>query len=120
LLFAYQPSTQFDPPEFPLNLENLGERDIVAAVAMVLSFTLSEEGVAILHDALACMFKFSDDVCLEAKNDKVRLMRLHRSSMHPQLAYTFRSVDPHDAQHLQVGLYMLYLCSQPLLLTLSL
>jgi cell cycle checkpoint control protein RAD9A len=38
---------------------------------MVLSLTLSEEGVAVLHDALACMFKFSDDVCLEANKDKV-------------------------------------------------
>lgn len=39
---------------------------------VILNFTLSEEGVAVLHDALACMFKFSDDVCLEAKKDKVR------------------------------------------------
>lgn len=38
---------------------------------VVLNFTLSEEGVAVLHDALACMFKFSDDVCLEARKDKV-------------------------------------------------
>lgn len=38
---------------------------------VVLNFTLSEEGVAVLHDALACMFKFSDDVCLEARRDKV-------------------------------------------------
>lgn len=43
-----------------------------ANVAMVvLNFTLSEEGVAVLHDALACMFKFSDEVCLEARKDKV-------------------------------------------------
>jgi cell cycle checkpoint control protein RAD9A len=39
---------------------------------VILNFTLSEEGVAVLHDALACMFKFSDDVCLEAKKDKAR------------------------------------------------
>ncbi len=38
---------------------------------VILNFTLSEEGVAVLHDALACMFKFSDDVCLEARKDKV-------------------------------------------------
>lgn len=38
---------------------------------VVLNFTLSEEGVAVLHDALACMFKFSDDVSLEARKDKV-------------------------------------------------
>jgi hypothetical protein len=39
---------------------------------VILNFTLSEEGVAVLHDALACMFKFSDDVCLEARKDKVK------------------------------------------------
>ncbi|EGS20867.1 putative DNA repair protein [Thermochaetoides thermophila DSM 1495] len=37
---------------------------------VILNFTLSEEGVAVLHDALACLFKFSDDVCLEARRDK--------------------------------------------------
>lgn len=42
---------------------------------VVLNFTLSEEGVAVLHDALACMFKFSDDVCLEARKDKVQRYR---------------------------------------------
>ncbi|KAL2263730.1 hypothetical protein VTK26DRAFT_5374 [Humicola hyalothermophila] len=46
---------------------------------MVVSFTLSEEGVAILHDALACMFKFSDDVCLEARKDKLTLSTLNIS-----------------------------------------
>lgn len=40
---------------------------------VVLNFTLNEESVAILHDALSCMFKFSDDVCLEARKDKVCL-----------------------------------------------
>jgi hypothetical protein len=40
---------------------------------VILNFTLTEEGVAVLHDALACMFKFSDDVCLEAKKDIVSL-----------------------------------------------
>lgn len=38
---------------------------------VVLNFTLNEEGVAVLHDVLACILKFSDDVCLEAKKDKV-------------------------------------------------
>lgn len=37
----------------------------------VLSFTLSEEGVAVLHDALVCIVKFSEDVCLEAKKERV-------------------------------------------------
>ncbi|KAL2164342.1 hypothetical protein VTH06DRAFT_3558 [Thermothelomyces fergusii] len=46
---------------------------------VVLNFTLSEEGVAVLHDALACMFKFSDDVCLEARKDKLTLTTLNIS-----------------------------------------
>ncbi|KAK4232081.1 hypothetical protein QBC38DRAFT_464315 [Podospora fimiseda] len=46
---------------------------------VVLNFTLSEDGVAVLHDALACMFKFSDDVCLEARKDKLTLTTLNIS-----------------------------------------
>ncbi|KAK4115284.1 cell cycle checkpoint [Canariomyces notabilis] len=46
---------------------------------VVLNFTLSEEGVVVLHDALACMFKFSDDVCLEARKDKLTLTTLNIS-----------------------------------------
>ncbi|KAJ9158455.1 DNA repair protein rad9 [Coniochaeta hoffmannii] len=45
----------------------------------ILSFTLSEEGVAVLHDALACIVKFSDDVCLEASKDKLTLTALNLS-----------------------------------------
>ena len=37
----------------------------------ILSFTLSEEGVAAFRDALICLNKFSDDVFLEAKPDSV-------------------------------------------------
>lgn len=37
----------------------------------VLTFTLSEEGVSVFHDALACIVKFSEDVVLEARKDKV-------------------------------------------------
>lgn len=39
----------------------------------VLSFTLSEEGVAAFRDALICLNKFSDDVSMEARKDSVRL-----------------------------------------------
>ncbi len=39
----------------------------------VLSFTLSEEGVAAFRDALICLNKFSDDVSLEARKDSVGL-----------------------------------------------
>ncbi|KAK4044710.1 hypothetical protein C8A01DRAFT_31208 [Parachaetomium inaequale] len=46
---------------------------------VILNFSLSEEGVAVLHDALACMFKFSDDVCLEARKDKLTLTTLNIS-----------------------------------------
>lgn len=45
----------------------------------ILSFTLSEEGVAVLHDALACIVKFSDDVCLEARKDQLTLTALNLS-----------------------------------------
>jgi hypothetical protein len=38
----------------------------------ILRFTLSEDGVSVLRDALACLGKFSDEVSLEAKKDKVR------------------------------------------------
>ncbi len=38
----------------------------------VLKFTLSEDGVSVLRDALTCLGKFSDEVSLEAKRDRVR------------------------------------------------
>lgn len=38
----------------------------------LVSFTLSEEGVGAFNDALVCIHKFSDDVSLEIKKDKVR------------------------------------------------
>lgn len=37
----------------------------------ILSFTLSEEGVAAFHDAVQCLNRFSDDVSLDARRDKV-------------------------------------------------
>lgn len=37
----------------------------------LVSFTLSEEGVGAFNDALVCIHKFSDDVSLEVKKDKV-------------------------------------------------
>lgn len=37
----------------------------------LVSFTLSEEGVGAFNDALLCIHKFSDDVSLEIKKDKV-------------------------------------------------
>jgi len=39
----------------------------------LVSFTLSEEGVGAFNDALICVNKFSDDVCLEVRKDKVCL-----------------------------------------------
>ncbi|KAI1326637.1 Rad9-domain-containing protein [Xylariaceae sp. FL0255] len=39
----------------------------------LLKFTLSEEGVGVLRDALACLNKFSDEVSLEAKKDQLML-----------------------------------------------
>lgn len=37
----------------------------------LLRFTLSEDGVGALRDALACLSKFSEEVSLEATKDKV-------------------------------------------------
>ncbi|KAI0180558.1 Rad9-domain-containing protein [Hypoxylon sp. FL1284] len=45
----------------------------------VLTFTLSEEGVNALRDALACLGKFSDDVTLEAKQDGIIITTLNLS-----------------------------------------
>ena len=47
----------------------------------VLTFTLSEEGVAAFRDALVCLNKFSDDVSLEARKESVRAwLTLHLRS----------------------------------------
>ncbi|KAJ8112134.1 hypothetical protein ONZ43_g5464 [Nemania bipapillata] len=45
----------------------------------VLKFTLSEDGVNVLRDALACLGKFSDEVSLEAKKDRLVLTALNTS-----------------------------------------
>ncbi|KAI2623921.1 Rad9-domain-containing protein [Hypomontagnella submonticulosa] len=45
----------------------------------VLNFTLSEEGVSTLRDALACLGKFSDEVSLEAKKDRLVFTTLNLS-----------------------------------------
>lgn len=49
----------------------------------IISFTLSEEGMAVFHDALACILKFADEVCLEARSDRVPK---HTFSRHYQSA----------------------------------
>lgn len=41
----------------------------------LVSFTLSEEGVGAFNDALICVNKFSDDVSLEVRKDKVSVSR---------------------------------------------
>ncbi|KAI1188328.1 Rad9-domain-containing protein [Nemania serpens] len=45
----------------------------------VLQFTLSEDGVSVLRDALTCLSKFSDEVSLEAKRDRLVLTALNTS-----------------------------------------
>ncbi|KAI1096624.1 Rad9-domain-containing protein [Rostrohypoxylon terebratum] len=45
----------------------------------VLNFTLSEEGVNALRDALTCLGKFSEEVSLEAKNDRLVFTTLNSS-----------------------------------------
>ncbi|KAF2963841.1 hypothetical protein GQX73_g9749 [Xylaria multiplex] len=45
----------------------------------VLKFTLSENGVNVLRDALMCLGKFSEEVSLEAERDKLVLTALNTS-----------------------------------------
>lgn len=47
-----------------------------AGMALV-DFTLSEDGVSAFNDALVCIHKFSDDVSLEIKKDKVSTFVRH-------------------------------------------
>lgn len=46
----------------------------IDTIMPVLRFTLSEEGVSVLRDALACLGKFSDEVTLNAKRNQVSLV----------------------------------------------
>lgn len=43
----------------------------------LVNFTLSEDGVGAFNDALVCIHKFSDDVSLEIKKDKVSFPLRH-------------------------------------------
>ncbi|KAL8360683.1 hypothetical protein RB601_007100 [Gaeumannomyces tritici] len=43
----------------------------------IVTFTLSEDGVIALQNALACILKFCDDVCLDASKDKFVLTGLN-------------------------------------------
>ncbi|KAI0400346.1 Rad9-domain-containing protein [Xylaria palmicola] len=45
----------------------------------VLKFTLSEDGVSVLREALVCLGKFSEEVSLEAKKDRLVLTALNAS-----------------------------------------
>ncbi|KAI2637280.1 Rad9-domain-containing protein [Xylaria nigripes] len=54
----------------------------------VLKFTLSEDGVNVLRDGLACLSKFSEEVSLEAKRDVLVLTALNSSkSAYGSLAF---------------------------------
>lgn len=59
----------------------------------LVNFTLSEEGVGAFNDALVCIIKFSEDVSLEFKKDKVRSTKFPTSSIegHGLLTPTFDS-----------------------------
>ncbi|KAI0004868.1 Rad9-domain-containing protein [Xylariaceae sp. FL0662B] len=54
----------------------------------LLKFTLSEEGVSALRDALSCLGKFSEEVSLEAKKDRLVFTALNSSkSAYASFAY---------------------------------
>lgn len=54
----------------------LTTQPFTAGMALV-NFTLSEDGVGAFNDALVCIHKFSDDVSLEIKKDKLVLTALN-------------------------------------------
>ncbi|OLN85498.1 DNA repair protein rad9 [Colletotrichum chlorophyti] len=54
----------------------------------IVNFTLSEDAVAAFRDVLACLNKFSDDVSLEARKDKLTLTALN-SSKSAYASFTF-------------------------------
>lgn len=66
----------------------------------ILTFTLSEEGVSGLRDALICMNKFSDDVSLEARKDSV----IYPSDLDGlQSFFNLKIVCAHRFEHVQIG-----------------
>lgn len=92
----------------------------------LVSFTLSEDGVGAFNDALVCIHKFSDDVSLEIKKDKVGSPR-HGPDRSCTWAQNFtrlltqnlnRAAGPHRAQPHQVCLRILHLRRQQVLLTI--
>lgn len=84
----------------------------------VLNFTLSEDAVAAFRDVLACLNKFSDEVSLEAKKDKVsHLLSRHCKRRTPILTELY-VVGPHSTQCVQVGILLLHIHHQSLLLPL--
>jgi hypothetical protein len=63
----------------------------------IISFTLSEEGMTVFHDALACILKFADEVCLEARPDRVSMPSVFTSSR-PANHLTVNPVGPEPVQ----------------------
>jgi hypothetical protein len=88
----------------------------------VVKFTLSEEGVSVLRDALACLGKFSDEVSLEAKRDRVRSDSLHiLCHCHPLLKHSLLvKAGFHGLEYVQVGIRLLRLRHEPFLLKVPL
>lgn len=68
----------------------------------VLNFTLSEDSVAVLRDALICLNKFSDDVSLEARKDSVS-----NSSHLAGCSTDLGPVHPYHPKQLQIRLRVL-------------
>jgi hypothetical protein len=47
-----------------------------SAMAPVVSFTITEEGVTCLREAISCLSKFNEEFCMEARADRVRSSEL--------------------------------------------
>lgn len=70
----------------------------------LLNFTLTPESLNKLHDALVCLGKFSEAVCIEAVHDKVIISRFMKwTSVDASLAHINR------AKFLQICLRVFHL-----------
>lgn len=86
----------------------------------LLSFTLSEEGVAAFRDALICLNKFSDDVSLEARKDSVRSTNRFEEHHLEPATYKLLIVRFDHSKYFQIRLCECQVCYDQVLLTIPL
>ena len=79
----------------------------------ILNFSLNPESLSKLHDALVCLGKFSEAVCIEAVHDKVHSRLLFEIFINYFIACSYSS------KFLQVSICILYSEGEQVLLQVS-